>query len=763
MPAIGRRGTWVPSGGGDGGGGEGSTTPTFGQLRLDVRDFGAKADNATDNSGPFQAALDAARNALANKSIIGATIFIPSAPLPYLMQSPVFVESENITIQGEGDGSYIKGHFYSSPLFVFGVKRTDTLSFGGPPRLYAVDSSHRPDLFGKLDASAVATTGSRWGLRTKQLNFVQFSACSMSSGQKSKKHGHPYLDNWSETDELTVEFCYEPGSLTGSEFPNMTPLLMMGSLYYETSPLVIHTSGGNPSYVVVRFRTSDMPVGMFGANRSFGLDLTDCPYPRHLAIQIDLKNANVTAFCNGKQKAILAPTNLANSGPTPFVPGLKLGQNEDYPLLLGADGPTGFSGDGYATNQADLCIYGLRFSAAIRYQDNGPTTNQTRADVPATPVNDSWRYFGNDAKTITYLAGTDNPATSDRIVTAIEGSTAGTGAASRGFLLPCGFRAGINGNAIRDVSIEMPAGGAAVMLGPVLDFTAQRVKTYGGFWGIGSLGGIAAYYIRIIDCYLYGSDACVFGSWWIGYISNVTCKTTGRVALRFRGCSMDVDRVFLAFGAPPSESILRSRSAGYGGAISVREVMADYEGDRLSDAAFLIENQQYATGSASFTLANVVLGTIGHQPVVALCDVAPVGTQGFAEAQATLRNVTAAGDYDVFLQLDGPRWYGDVQSCRITGPRLKHTGRFGTAANVLIREVWAMPGPPKSLAWVAGGHELTVTNAADGQFTVWRCVGSGAYGTSVPPVWAGANPIRSGPSVMAGYVTDHCFVTGTLT
>ena len=46
-------------------------------------------------------------------------------------------------------------------------------------------------------------------------------------------------DNWSQTSQLTVEFCLEPP--TGQSFPTNTPLLGIGTLVAQPSPFVVST------------------------------------------------------------------------------------------------------------------------------------------------------------------------------------------------------------------------------------------------------------------------------------------------------------------------------------------------------------------------------------------------------------------------------------------------------------------------------------------------------------------------------------------
>ena len=89
----------------------GSSTPTkppHGELRVDVRDYGAKGDGITDNSVPIQAAIDDLISKMSFPNAYKGVVFIPSAPLPYAVVDTLWVDAENIEIQGEGWGTQVQ-------------------------------------------------------------------------------------------------------------------------------------------------------------------------------------------------------------------------------------------------------------------------------------------------------------------------------------------------------------------------------------------------------------------------------------------------------------------------------------------------------------------------------------------------------------------------------------------------------------------------------------------------------------------------------
>src|SRR4051794_37437014 len=90
------------------GGSAAPTTPPHGMLWVDVRDYGAKADGGvTDNSVPFQAAIDDLATKLAIEGNKGGTVFIPGSPRTYVVNNSIWVDSNNIEIRGE-TGTFIQ-------------------------------------------------------------------------------------------------------------------------------------------------------------------------------------------------------------------------------------------------------------------------------------------------------------------------------------------------------------------------------------------------------------------------------------------------------------------------------------------------------------------------------------------------------------------------------------------------------------------------------------------------------------------------------
>jgi Pectate lyase superfamily protein len=748
------------------GGASVSGRPSRGDLWVDVRDYGAKGDGGiTDNASAFQAAVDAAIAKVGGLPFKKGIVFIPSAPQFYLVSRSIWVDSDNIEIQGEGWGSlvWLNGYF-KQPVFIFGIRRIEHATVNGQVVTAQIDASYRPDLFGKLDTSAAPTPGAKWGIRTNGSSFVQFQANSLSSGVKSSA-GYPYLDNWTETTKLTLEFCIDPPD--GQNFPPLTPLLGMGDIIYETSPILVYVSE-DPTQLQVTFRTNDQDSGLFSPKRAYTISLAGSTPPFRIALQFDLDNAVTTAFVNGIQVAPTSSSNLDPSSPCPFTPGsgLRFSQNESYPFLIGAHGWKGPTSPTIATvSGIDLRLYGLRLSNTIRYRSNGTGQHQQRVDSPTSSINDAYAYFGNDANTVYYLSCSDNPATSGRNVTAINGSSANYPGITTGLFLNTTNAGGIFGNAIRDIAV-MGAGdaGQTICLGGVLEMVIENVMAASGFNGIGSWNMYSNYIVYLDNCWIGGSDAPYYGAFQLTDARNVYFYTSGRVSIRYLGGSGNWENAFVSHGGPNNECVAKLRNGTLGGSFAFSNIHVDFEGETLSLAGFYCE----ALGlwpSTCLRLTDIYLGSTG--PTASLIMLRdgnyPLPNPNVSPCRLVVDNLQCTDTtYRALVDVDGPLWYGDVYGGDPQqGTRFVDQGTWGSNANVLVHETLFV-APPRTLYWYRGAHVLEVRSPAEGQYAEWRCTATGEYGTSTPPVWAGLNPVCGSSNSLAAYVLNHAYMTAAI-
>ena len=742
------------------GGSSSAAKPAHGELWVNIRDYGAKADDGlTDNTAAIQAAIDDLISKLANSPLYRGVVFVPSAPKAYFVTKTLWIDAPNIEIRGEGYGSVVAllgGNRHN--LLQFGLRRIEYATTNGVRTPLQINSSNRPDLFGKLDTSVVGSPNLMWGLRTNNNTYVQFQANPFSSGPSSSK-GTSYLDHWSETTKLTVEFCIEPPD--GQNFPLFSPIMGMGVTPLEAAPFLFYSWQATGS-ILVMFRTADIGGGINLPNRAFAFSVLGASTPYRIAVQFDLDNAICTAFVNGVQVAITSPANMSPTGQYPFAPntGLRFQQNDYYPFMIGIDGAQGSVSGG--STGIDLRVYAFRTSKTIRYQNRGVGLPQTRVDAPNSPINDAYSYFTIDAYTIAFLQCMDNPATSGRVVTILNGNYATPGGISSGIFMHTTNSLGISGNAVRDIQLIAANGcGQTISLGIVLEMAIKNVKAISGFHAVGAFNLFATYNIYMADCWLDGFDSCYYGFNHITIGTDIYCAQAGFVTFREVGGGGNWRNIIVAFASPNSEAIFKFHSSGYGGNYSITNLLVDFEGPSLSLCGIYCEacTVQPAT---SLLLKDIFFGTVGAKnPLIMLKDVAPI-SNNYRPAWISVENLQAFTDqYLAAIDVDGPLWHGEVCGVGILGPLFNHRQKWGTTTHVVMREPRFL-APPRQFAWYNGAHILEVRCPVDGQFTEWRCVGSGTYGTSVPPTWVGLHLLKVSPNGLAGYVLNLGYITVAL-
>jgi hypothetical protein len=720
---------------------------------VDVRDYGAKADNgATDNSGPIQAAIDAlAAKIGSNTNGPKGIVYIPSAPLPYTVYKTIWVDSPNIEIQGDGWGSEVAmSQYFKHNVFQFGIRRVEQAVVNGAWTPVSIDAAHRPDLYGILDTTVVSAPGQKWGLRTHGDSFIQFQASPLSSGPASALGGF-CSDYWGETTQLTIDCCIAPPP--SQQFPGTTPLFGMGVGYWQPSPLTVLTTPDG-SGIWVTFVTDDIGPGYNIGNHGFQFSLSGFTAPYRIAFQIDLVNAVFTAYVNGKQVSV------SSTGWRPWQPGTHFIQNDVFPLMVGVDNirspylnaPTGI----------DLSVYGLRFSNTIRYQNNGAGNPQHRVDSPLSAITDLYSYFTNDANTVAYLALTDNPATALRTVSVQHGQVLAYGGVGSGYFMSTAGSGGIMNNAIRNICVTSSNGHSqAISIGAVLEMQIENVRATGGFHAIGSWNMLANYFIHINNCHIQGYDSSYYGCMQLIDGHDICCLNSGKVSIRLYGCGGNWKNIFVVRPTLNAECTFKLHGYDYGGNHYIENVLVDFEGYTLSLAGIYCEAHGLAPAT-SLVLKDIFFGTVGAgAALVMLKDMSYLGGE-YNRCWLSMENVQAfTNTYLAAVDVDGPLWHGEVKGVALSGPQFNHRQKWGTNTNIIIRDTKYI-APPRTSSWYSGAHAFEVRTPCDNQFSEWRCVASGTYGTATPPQWAGLNPLCLTASGLAAYVFSHCYVKVSL-
>jgi hypothetical protein len=643
---------------------------------VNVQEFGAKSDGKSDCTPAFQAAVDnlAARlKKLPPKSGAIGTVIIPAAPGVYRLGGPVWVDHECIEIRGEGHGTRVETLFgHNHPLFIFGLRRVATITVDSKPVTLVADARYRTDIFGRLDETAASAPGQRWGFRTRGETLLQAQASPLSDGAFHSR-GHFTADHWTETRKLTLETAFE---FSGTTLPKDLPIFGIGSKNNNRPfPFVVHT-GNEGNDLQVQFATQSEPFGPI-AIRRFGFELPAQKGPRRVAIQIDLDNARVTAFVDGRQ---VKTTGVV--GPE-FTKGLRFAENDFYPLLVANDG--GDRPSLGTNNHVDWVLYGLLFSRSLRYIDDGPGNVQKRVDGRA--INDLFRYFtppADDPHQIGHFPFTDNPKTSGRSLL-IQGGPAAENHQAWAIIHHslAVNEGGVLNNAIRDIYlVGGHAYGQNICIGQVLEFNIKGVKSMSAYHAIGSLNHSANYVIRLEDSHLSGTDSGYHGFNQLVWARNLTFENAGRATMRFAGCNARVENAMVSFFAAGNQSTIKIHSGDYGGNYTFENLTVDYEGDVYEHTPIYCESHPYAPAT-SLRLRDIFLGSVGHKlPLITLRTVPPHNASAFLSVdnlQSFTKKVGAVVD------VDSPVWRGKLRGVAVGGGEgVRYRGKPGTQTRIHI-------------------------------------------------------------------------------
>ena len=601
--------------------------------------------------------------------------------------SPVYVDSPDVEFRGDGPGSQVMVVGASgAPAFVVGVPRVSANGFAPGPAV-------RPDLFGRLDATAAPSRGRRWGVEIGPTSLWQVGG-ALDRGQVSPRHGFPVTDGWAETKRITVELAVAapPGRAT------VSPGFFLGT----------GVDGGPPGYpfqVVVqpdgtwafRISTQQDPYGpcsgtvaVFTAPPARGT--------RRITIQADATGpaTTIAAWVDG----VRAAGRVTAEGPAPGA-SRSFARNIQAAFVVGQVPGRGTPPFGQPVPAATLL--GLCVSPTLRYDTSGaPGSPQERLDGQRT-IPDAYRYFPwtNQAPAITdpkYLAAlnlTEDPSAA-RAHLSVSSST---GHGSVMFVAdPDQYGAGRGlgnqaGNALKDLSIDAGLYGAGVLqAGGVLTMRYEGCRINGGPYAIAVPPQGANYPTTISGCTLQGSEACFLGWFSVVRLRDTTFTRTGRVGILTTGSSVDADTIDVAFSCPNQESFAQHYAGEYGGAYTYRNVAVDNEARPLARSGFSCARSPY--GTTRLRLTDIYFAQLGKgAPFIDLDDAAPPPNSWTHQPAVLIASgLRSDGACLAPVRVNGPGWGGSVRDS-VLGGGVVSTGRYG-AARVTFVDPTAPSDPP---------------------------------------------------------------------
>lgn len=516
-----------------------------------IFDVGALAkENPSNATTAFERAMEWARGVIQGEgSNARPQVYVPSGT--YLLTRPIFVPN-GTTIFGDGHSSSIVSHdSYTCPAFIFGVRAEHESVLNAarplvPQGVYDVPIN---------DVHA---------LKTDAL-YAQDFHDDVALGPWKTWRGFPGHDYWETTDQLTIDVMLD--RIEGNPWRPGHVLVGLGDFNGPTlsAPWCLRV-GDTVDELLFTIADERWDADDDYGGHGWRIDVSGQARPWRLTIQVDLRDGVFGAWVN----RVAVATTRRNEGPgydaRPFGPGHRLRSAVDYPLVFGGSS-RGITGTTVPPNPA--IYYGFKACDVLKYEWS--TAGQPLRRLDQTPINDGSTYFYNDPNALGRL-GLFGAPNGRQWVDMIDHQSR-VGAA----LLIGPGQAGGAPVAISDLRID--SNGPCVAIGAVLGMTAERLHlTAKRAPCIASLQTIAAYPIRVRDCFLDSTVACVDGFRWSLFASGNHIGRSGRDAWRLRGCRAVIRDTWHDKITPHAETAVAHLPEFTGGHLHVDNMNINTEG-----------------------------------------------------------------------------------------------------------------------------------------------------------------------------------------
>jgi hypothetical protein len=333
---------------------------------------------------------------------------LPAGPIA--VDDPVLLERSYLRVEGAGRWATRLAPAPCVTPLIAGLRAAPPHPATHAP--VALTAAHRPDLFGRMDATWAPAAGKRWGYRLLKDSLVGFSQGGpLASG--------PTLGGWPTVPVGTIEWAVDGcGTVpvdTGSH-------QLFGTYDGRWVPSFSVGPGGAGDFGLgawlFRFRTSEQ--GPYATDRMAillppaGDPALACPGLLRCTLQFDLGKPDLAgAFQvyfhaeggSPVQGRVVAYRGTGQGGPSwPLPAGVGLGANPTMPFVIGA--ATSNPCDCAGTPPPDHAIAGLAVRRGPVYANDGPGTPQRRLD--GRPITDAGRYDWDPAA-IAWLSLNDGP------------------------------------------------------------------------------------------------------------------------------------------------------------------------------------------------------------------------------------------------------------------------------------------------------------------------------------------------------------------
>jgi hypothetical protein len=570
---------------------------------IDAAVYGVKAVNTpAQNSAALQRI---------NDGITGPTLVrLPAGTLKFA--DPVFFDRVKTRVEGAGTDLTVlqpPTPFDIQPVLVFGLRQTEA---NGQKILRA----HRPDAYGKLDATLAPSAGAWYGFASNGNAAAMSVASPAQCGPRSTSGGH---GRWGDLTGIT--FSAAVRWVGGVNQTSEHMLLGLGSIL---TPGPVNVVVGGDHQLLCEFKLDTDGVDYSSPVRAFRGPLPNDDLVHDVRVWVD--------FATGTYGMAVDGTSVATTTPgMPSLTGRRFAKNRgQYPFFIGPAGgdPNRLAVYQDATPRVEI----YAFSVA----------NAARKTEPAT---DRLRY-GVQSDVVVCLDGTKG--TPSRSLPLKYGASTGYNTGTAFLLNTRGNLGGVLDQSVANLTVNYGSPGIAV--GPVLDFKMEDVAAENGFQGLGSAPVMAAYTVTGDRCRFGGWDTGINLSWVIAEFRSVQVQRGGSSYARFTACNVlwhgGMGR-FMDSDVEVGIDIIRGL---YGGTYSLEQIAFDNEGVDFGDAAIRADVDEF--GSYLF-LRNIYAAKLGSGATMlrllgpARNDIASHPVKGYLDAalmQCLDRNALSAAE-----------------------------------------------------------------------------------------------------------------------
>jgi len=697
----------------------------------------------------------------------GGTVVIPGDQRGWTIDRPIFVGYPDVTITGEGMGTYLSG---AATAFILGIKTQypQAITIGHYPKI-SQDA-------GILDDSV---RGSKFGLRTfdgKTKASGYFPACPLAFGGCITHHegdiywidyergvGKPVF--WKNEPQYTINLSVKnngvgvmKGVLCGVGPGGLTTQTTTGGITDPLNIWTIESDAKNGANLAFKFKTLD------GQGKETTRILPLSPEPvgpgvLRISIQLDFTSGACRAWYSRSTHHALPPVLVSKvelgGGTT-----MKAFQYGAFRLGAVSDNPfSGSPSDGTANN-GDWTYCGFSLFRSARYSLKGQNdilgAVQKRIDDDTTVPTDLERYFP-DRYTPTLVSWLPLDEQLPQILARYADGRGSDERTGYGYWLPGRPLQPIAGTfTVKNMTLAgfWSSIGEGVSVGEASHVVVQDVRMPGGYYnGIGSWDcNPPNALVEVQDCQLAANGALFYGKSEDLRINDVDGGSP-ETDFRLVGCRGEITHVLIT-GFLAADYYMKIHAGPYGGPLTINYFCIDNEGlAYVPKKADFYAEPSLNPGSAGNVLTfrgGIYSGTApAGSAVLELAD-----PPGSVDARVTGKfsidyldlGSDARSPCECVIRCKSARWSGvlmNTDSVWTERPTLAY-GLLKYEGVPNMGKIQTITSDSSTLptkgAWLVGSHVLRLPNLFDpkiGQtnYTEYRCVQSGTYGTAQEPKW----------------------------